>query len=251
MTIDIQNTINEFVMMYVLIDPVGTLPIFLMVTSHMKPEHRSMMAVRAVLVAGMLLTLFLIAGQLFLKALGIPLPSFQIAGGIVLFLFALTMIFGPPKAEQDKEEVATIERARSIAIFPLAIPAIASPGALLGAVLLNDTDTFDVGEIAIDLTIIWVLLGVTLGLLFLAKPILKAIGDAGVSVLSRIMGLILAAVAVDTTTGRDLDDSLDRSVGGAAADPLAPAQDGQAAPEAPAAETSPTPSDDPLADVAQ
>jgi len=65
------------------------------------------------------------------------------------------------------------------------------------------------------------------------------------------LSILLAAVAVDTTTGRDLDDSLDRSVGGAAADPLAPAQDGQAAPEAPAAETSPTPSDDPLADVAQ
>lgn len=198
MSAEIQNIINELVMMYVLIDPIGTLPIFLMVTAQMKPEHRSMMAVRAVLVAGMVLTGFLIGGQLLLKALGIPLTSFQIAGGIVLFLFALTMIFGPPKSEQDKEEVGTIERARSIAVFPLAIPAIASPGAMLGAVLLTDSAEFSITETAIDFAIIWALLGVTLGLMLSAKPILKVIGDSGVSVLSRIMGLILAAVAVDS-----------------------------------------------------
>lgn len=198
MNAEIQNIINEFVMMYVLIDPIGTLPIFLMVTAHMKPEHRSMIAIRAVVVAGVVLTGFLIGGQLLLKALGIPLPSFQIAGGIVLFLFALTMIFGPPKSDQEKEEVGTLERARSIAVFPLAIPAIASPGAMLGAVLLTDTATFSLTETAIDLGIIWILLGVTLGLVLMAKPILKVIGDAGASVLSRIMGLILAAVAVDS-----------------------------------------------------
>ncbi len=198
MTAALQNVVNEFVMMYVLIDPIGTLPIFLMVTAHMKPEHRSMMAVRATLIAGVVLTGFLIGGKLLLHLLGIPLASFQIAGGIVLFLFALTMIFGPPKAEQEKEEVATIERARSIAVFPLAIPAIASPGAMLGAVLLNNSDTFTFTETAVDLTITWVLLGITLALLFAAKPILNTIGDSGVSVLSRIMGLILAAVAVDS-----------------------------------------------------
>ncbi|WP_291745180.1 MarC family protein [Bauldia sp.] len=198
MGLDLQNLINEFVMMYVLIDPIGTLPIFLMVTAHMKPEHRSMMAVRATLIAGCVLSGFLIGGKLLLQLLGIPLPSFQIAGGIVLFLFALTMIFGPPKAEQEKEDVATLERARSIAVFPLAIPAIASPGAMLGAVLLNDSDTFSLTETVVDLGITWLLLGITLALLFSAKPILQTIGDSGVSVLSRIMGLILAAVAVDS-----------------------------------------------------
>jgi multiple antibiotic resistance protein len=198
MDAEIQNIINEFVMMYVLIDPIGTLPIFLTVTANMKPEHRSMIAVRAILVAGVVLTGFLVGGQLLLKALGIPLPSFQIAGGIVLFLFALTMIFGPPKSDQEKEEVGTLERARSIAVFPLAIPAIASPGAMLGAVLLTDSASFSLTETAIDFGIIWLLLGITLGLVLMARPILKVIGDSGASVLSRIMGLILAAVAVDS-----------------------------------------------------
>jgi multiple antibiotic resistance protein len=198
MSADIQNTINEFVMMWVLIDPIGTLPVFLMLTSRMKPEHRSLIAVRSVAVAAVVLVFFLIGGQLLLKALGIPLASFQIAGGLVLFLFALTMIFGPPKAEQEIEEVATLERARSMAVFPLAIPTIASPGAMLGAVLLTDTNQISIGDVSIDLAVILSLLGITLALMFMAKPILAAIGESGASVLSRIMGLILAAVAVDS-----------------------------------------------------
>jgi multiple antibiotic resistance protein len=194
----IQNIVNEFVMMWVLIDPIGTVPVFLMVTASMKEEHRKMIATRAVLVAGGILVGFLFGGHLLLRALGIPLPSFQIAGGIVLFLFALTMIFGPSKAEQEKEEVGTLEQARSIAVFPLAIPSIASPGAMLGVVLLNDTEKLQLESSLIDLAVIFVVLGVTLIFMYSAKPILRVIGDSGASVLSRIMGLILAAVAVDS-----------------------------------------------------
>lgn len=198
MSSDIQNVLNEFVMMWVLIDPIGTVPVFLMVTASMKEEHRKMIAIRAVIIAGIILIGFLFGGHLLLRALGIPLPSFQIAGGIVLFLFALTMIFGPSKVEQEKEEVGTIERARSIAVFPLAIPSIASPGAMLGVVLLNDSETFQLEGSLLDLAVIFVVLGITLVFMFAAKPILRVIGDSGASVLSRIMGLILAAVAVDS-----------------------------------------------------
>jgi hypothetical protein len=119
-----QNFLNEFVMMWVLIDPIGTVPVFLMVTASLKEEHRRMIATRAVLVSGVILLAFLFGGHLLLRALGIPLPSFQIAGGIVLFLFALTMIFGPSKEEQQKEEssVSALERAKSIAVFPARDP---------------------------------------------------------------------------------------------------------------------------------
>jgi multiple antibiotic resistance protein len=196
----VQNIINEFVMMWVLIDPIGTVPVFLMVTASMKEEHRRMIATRAIVVAGVVLVGFLFGGHILLRLLGIPLPSFQIAGGIVLFLFALTMIFGPPKSEQEKQEAeaATVERARSIAVFPLAIPSIASPGAMLGVVLLNDSERINLADAAINLAIIFVVLGVTLVFMYAAKPILRVIGDSGASVLSRIMGLILAAVAVDS-----------------------------------------------------
>ena len=195
---DLQNFINELVMMWVLIDPIGTVPVFLMVTASMKEEHRKMIATRAVLVAGGILIAFLFGGHFLLRALGIPLPSFQIAGGIVLFLFALTMIFGPSKAEQEKEEVATIEQARSLAVFPLAIPSIASPGAMLGVVLLNDTESIQIEGAALDLAVILLVLAATLIFMYSAKQILRVIGDSGVNVLSRIMGLILAAVAVDS-----------------------------------------------------
>lgn len=198
MSTDFQNVLNELVMMWVLIDPIGTIPVFLMVTASMKEEHRKMVATRAIIVAGVVLVAFLFGGHLLLRALGIPLPSFQIAGGIVLFLFALTMIFGPSKAEQEKEDAETIEHARSVAVFPLAIPSIASPGAMLGVVLLNDTEKLHVVSSLLDLAVIFVVLGVTLIFMYSAKPILRVIGDSGASVLSRIMGLILAAVAVDS-----------------------------------------------------
>jgi multiple antibiotic resistance protein len=196
---DVQNFVNELVMMWVLIDPIGTVPVFLMVTASMKEEHRKMIATRAVLVAGGILIAFLFGGHFLLRALGIPLPSFQIAGGIVLFLFALTMIFGPSKAEQEKEDATgTIEQARSIAVFPLAIPSIASPGAMLGVVLLNDTEKLQLVGVALDVAVILLVLGATLVFMYSAKQILRVIGDSGANVLSRIMGLILAAVAVDS-----------------------------------------------------
>lgn len=196
----IQNFLNELVMMWVLIDPIGTVPVFLMVTASLKEEHRRMIATRAVLVSAAILLAFLFGGHILLRALGIPLPSFQIAGGIVLFLFALTMIFGPSKEEQQKEEssVSALERAKSVAVFPLAIPSIASPGAMLGVVLLNDTEKLQWESTLLDVLVIVLVLAATLIFMYSAKQILRVIGESGANVLSRIMGLILAAVAVDS-----------------------------------------------------
>lgn len=139
-------------------------------------------------------------GQIFLKALGIPLTSFQIAGGIILFLFALTMVFGAPITQQSREEVeeATEEQVRSIAVYPIAIPAIASPGAMLGAVLLTDAEHFSMVDKVEDVVIILVIVAITLGFMLAAKPVIRVLGDSGINVIGRIMGLILAAVAVDS-----------------------------------------------------
>lgn len=197
----LQSFINEFVMMWVLIDPIGTVPVFLMVTASLKEEHRRMIATRAIILSAVILVGFLFGGHFLLRALGIPLPSFQIAGGIVLFLFALTMIFGPSKAEQEKEEHgggSPLEQAKSVAVYPLAIPSIASPGAMLGVVLLNDSERLQARSSLLDLVVIFLVLGITLIFMYSAKQILRVIGDSGANVLSRIMGLILAAVAVDS-----------------------------------------------------
>jgi len=200
MSAQLHNIVNEFVMMWVLIDPIGTVPVFLLATRGMRPAQQRQIAVRATYTAAAVLLFFALGGQIFLQALGIPLTSFQIAGGIILFLFALTMVFGEPITKQSREEVeeATEERVRSIAVYPLAIPAIAGPGAMLGAVMLADIEHFSVVDRVEDIVIILVVVGITLGFMLAAKPVIRVLGDSGINVTGRIMGLILAAVAVDS-----------------------------------------------------
>lgn len=195
----LHNIVNEFVMMWVLIDPIGTIPIFLIATHAMPAAQQRRIAVRATLVAAAVLLFFNLGGQAFLHALGIPLTTFQIAGGMVLFGFAMTMVFGEPATKQEEEEVreATEERTRSLAVYPIAIPAIASPGAMLGAVLLADVEDLTPAHYVQDVSIILVILLITLVFMLAAKPILRVLGDSGVNVLARVMGLILAAVAVN------------------------------------------------------
>jgi len=193
----LSDLFSEFVMMWVLIDPIGTIPVFLGLTSRVVPARRNAIAVRAVTIAGIVLVFFIVAGRILLQALGIPLMSFQIAGGIVLFLFALTMIFGDSKADEDRHENTSLERELGMAVYPLAIPSIAGPGAMLGAVLLTDSEGFNVIDSAISIATIAVVLAVTLVLLLAAQPIHRIIGESGTSVIGRIMGLLLAAVAVN------------------------------------------------------
>lgn len=199
MSDQIQNLVSEFVLMWVLIDPIGTVPVFLLATRGMRPAQQRTIAIRSTCVAAVVLIFFTLGGQLFLQALGIPLPSFQIAGGIVLFLFALTMVFGEPVTKQSQAEVAEAsdEQVRSIAVYPLAIPAIASPGAMLGAVMLTNVGHFSFSDHAEDVVVILVVLAITLGFMLAAKYINKVLGDSGINVIGRVMGLILAAVAVD------------------------------------------------------
>ena len=195
----VQNLVSEFVLMWVLIDPIGTVPVFLLATRGMRPAQQRTIAIRSTCVAAAVLIFFTLAGQLFLQALGIPLMSFQIAGGIVLFMFALTMVFGEPVTKQGQAEVAEAsdEQVRSIAVYPLAIPAIASPGAMLGAVMLTNVEHFSLTDHAEDIVVILVVLAITLGFMLAAKYIVRVFGDSGINVLGRVMGLILAAVAVD------------------------------------------------------
>jgi len=191
---EIRLLLQEFITLWVVIDPIGTLPVFLAVTSRIPPERRRGVAVRAVLVAFVVLLSFIVLGQIVLDALDLGLPSFQIAGGIVLFLFALTMIFGPSKPER---EMSSAEGARHVAVFPVAMPSIASPGAMLAVVILTDNDRFSISHQVMTSALMALVLAITLVILLAAGPILKVIGQTGAAVISRVMGMILAAVAVD------------------------------------------------------
>ena len=190
-----QTIFEQFISFWVVIDPIGTIPVFIAVTTGFSAKQRSNTAFRAILYASLILLFFLGAGQLLLDALDIPLLSFQIAGGIILFLFALTMIFGDSKPEQ--EEQLEIEAEQDCAVFPLAIPSIASPGAMLAAVVLTDNHRFDVYHQLITASVMLTVLVITLFLLLFATTILRFIGKAGASIVSRVMGLILATVATE------------------------------------------------------
>lgn len=186
--------LQEFITLWVVIDPIGTLPVFLAVTTGLTAAERRAVALRAVLISFGVLTLFIVLGQMVLEALGLALPSFQIAGGIVLFLFALTMIFGHSKPE---EELAASERVRQTAVFPVAIPSIASPGAMLTVVILTDNDRFSLPHQAMTTGLMAVVLLCTLLILLAAAPLHRILGTTGEAIISRVMGMVLAAVAVD------------------------------------------------------
>ncbi|GAA5524839.1 UPF0056 inner membrane protein YhgN [Microbulbifer aestuariivivens] len=184
--------ISAFVFFFAVIDPVGTLPVFIAVTARHAEWQKRKIALLAVMVAAVILLFFLVVGQYLLETIGVPLSAFQVAGGVVLFLFALSMIFGEGKPEQ---EVGIVKSGHETAIFPLAVPSIASPGAMLSAVVLTDNYRFDPIHQFRTATAMFAVLGVVLALLLTAQWIYRFIGDAGASIVSRVMGLILASVA--------------------------------------------------------
>lgn len=192
---DWTTIVREFIALWVVIDPIGSIPVFIAVCAGLSAAAQRKVAIRAIVVSAAILLFFLVGGQVLLEALDIHLAAFQIAGGIVLFLFALTMIFGESKVEEETRQINP--NAGDLAIFPLAVPSIASPGAMLAVVMLTDNHRHSVAEQMITAATMLTVLALTLLMFFMAAPILRVIGSSGASVVSRVMGLILASVAVD------------------------------------------------------
>jgi multiple antibiotic resistance protein len=189
------DIIATFIFFFAVIDPIGTVPVFIAVTSRYDDRMKRQIAIRAILISALVLIFFVVAGELILTAINIPLAAFEIAGGIVLFLFALSMIFGDSKPE---EEIKLATSGHETATFPLAVPSIASPGAMLAAVLLTENDQFSISE-QVETTIIMIaVLLVVLILMLNATRVHRLIGNSGASIVSRVMGLILASVAVSS-----------------------------------------------------
>jgi multiple antibiotic resistance protein len=188
--------IATFIVFFAVIDPVGTVPVFIAVTSRFDASAKRRIALIASLVSAGVLLFFVLVGELILTAMSIPLAAFQIAGGVVLFLFALSMIFGESKPE---EEVRLAENHHDTAVFPLAVPSIAGPGAMLTAVLMTESGHFSLWQqaqtVAVMLFVIFLVYVLMLG----SEFINKLIGGSGASVVSRVMGLILSSVAVSNT----------------------------------------------------
>jgi len=174
-----------FIFFFAVIDPIGTVPVFIAVSRGEDEKFKRKVVFKAVGVSAVVLLFFVIAGEQLLNAIEIPLSAFQIAGGIVLLIFALSMIFGESKPES---EIKSVRDSTETAIFPLAIPSIASPGAMLGAVLMTRNEEYTWVEQVTTSSMMLVVLVVV--------HVHKLIGDSGASIISRIMGLILSSVAV-------------------------------------------------------
>ena len=186
------DLLSVFIFFFAVIDPIGTVPVFIAVTSRYDQATKRRIALIAFLVASGVLLFFMIAGELILSGMSIPLSAFQIAGGIILFLFALNMIFGESKPD---EELKLIDDHRETAIFPLAVPSIAGPGAMLAAVLMTQKSKFSIIEQFQTAAVMLSVLLITFLLMLLAGWIDRFIGKSGASIVSRIMGVILASVA--------------------------------------------------------
>ena len=188
-----QEFVTNLIFFFAVIDPIGTVPVFIAVTSPYSEQDKRKIAIKATLISALILVFFVVVGEIILTAIEIPLPAFQIAGGIVLFLFALTMIFGDSKPE---EEIKMLKNVSETAVFPLSVPSIASPGAMLAAVLLTENNRFNLFEQALTTVSMVCVLLFTMILMLAASKVHRLIGDSGASIISRVMGLILSSVAI-------------------------------------------------------
>ncbi|MDP5216338.1 MarC family protein [Ruegeria sp. 2205SS24-7] len=196
-----EDLLDRFVTLWVVIDPIGTIPVFIAVTAGLDAATRRRTARQAALVSIGVLLFFLLLGQLLIDALDIGLNSFQVAGGIVLFLFALTMIFGESKPESDQRlaeaDKAAHVRKQNPAIFPLAVPSLASPGAMLAVVMLTDNERHGIVDQGITGLVMVIVIAAAYVLMLFAEPIIRVIGHSGSAIISRVMGMILASVAAN------------------------------------------------------
>lgn len=192
---DYRLFVTQLVTLWAVLDPIGHLPLFLDATTALSEAGRRRAARLSVAVAFGILVGFALVGQLLLHAMGVSLLSFQIAGGVIVFLFATTMVLGdakPPAGQSPQGDDAV-----ALAIHPLATPIIAGPGAMLTMVLLMDNNRFSPVQQGVTLAALAAVLAAMLGVFSLGEKVRRVVGASGTNLLRRVMGLILAALAVN------------------------------------------------------
>ena len=184
---------KDFATIWTTIDPIGNVAIFAGLTAALSRTERHLTALRAVFYATIILVSAMTVGQVILDVIGIHMHSLKVAGGTILFLFGLQMLFG----KLDSKTEQSPDAGRDLAVFPLAVPAIAGPGAMMAIIVLTDNDVYTVPERIQTGVVLVVVLVVTYLLLLFSDGILRVIGRQGASVLVRVMGLILCSLAVE------------------------------------------------------
>ena len=185
--------ITAFATLFVVIDPPGLVPMFIALTQGMSNDHRRAMALRACIIAAALLTLFGLAGESILTFIGISMPAFRIAGGILLFLTALDMLF---ERRTTRREGQLADPDHDPSVFPLATPLIAGPGAITSVILLvGQSGPGWTGTITV-IALMLAMIAVTYAFLLASPPLERLLGRTGTIVITRLLGMLLAALSV-------------------------------------------------------
>jgi len=188
--------LSAFITLFVVIDPPGCAPIYAGLTKGATPAQRTSMAIRATIIAGAILLVFALFGEDLLGALHIELDSFRIAGGLMLFLIALDMVFEKrtQRREERAEKLAATPEVEDVSVFPMAMPMLAGPGALASIMLLTAKAEGMEGTLVV-LAALGAVLLLTLAALVAAGPLMRIFGDRVEAVITRLLGVILAALA--------------------------------------------------------
>jgi len=191
------NLFNTFVVLFIVIDPLGIIPIFVGLTHGNDAQWQRRMAIRGILLATVILVSFYLVGNMLLERLGVGIEAFRIAGGILLFLLAIDMIFARQSGLRSTthREQQEAQHKTDVSVFPLAFPLIAGPGSLT-TVLLMSTASQPGWFYLANLGIVLAVLAITLVMLLIAPRLMRLLGETGANVISRLFGLILAALAV-------------------------------------------------------
>lgn len=191
----ISEIFSTILFLIAVLDPIGSVPVYLEATKDFDALHKRKIAIQASIVAFFILLVFIVLGQIVLEGMNVSLDAFQISGGVILFLFALTMIFGDGKPEREKHMITDYKH---VTVFPVAVPSIASPGAIMAVVLMTDNHIYTLSQQALTTLLVAVVVALTGLLLLGANQVQKRIGDYGITVISKIMGLILASYGVQS-----------------------------------------------------
>lgn len=187
--------VKTFLTLLVVMDPVGLVPVFVVLAGGREPAEQRRVALKAVLVAGGVLLAFALGGAWLLDRLDISLDAFRVAGGILLFRIAMDMVFAQHERETEEEEEEARAR-RDISVFPLAIPLIAGPGALASVMILSGEARAHRLGLAIVLAMALVVLVLSYAAFRLSALLARVLGQTGVNVVTRVLGVLLAALAV-------------------------------------------------------
>jgi len=194
----IEIALNAFATLFVTIDPIGLAPLFIALTQGMEQAERSRVALRACLIGAAILAVFGLAGDVILTTIGIGLPAFRIAGGLLLFLIAVEMLFEKRTERREKSaEADQPESAKSDpSVFPLATPLIAGPGALTLMILLMGEQQGSLQGQAVVLIVMVTVVISAYGLFRVSGIVGRVLGQMGINVVTRLLGMLLAALSV-------------------------------------------------------